>query len=509
MGVYLMKKVFIISAATLFFTICLTSISANDITIKTEPVEFREVELSRFEKIKTNLSHTEFEEDLGALCYLISTGYAGYEDMIENGFSIDSFKEQILSEFKEKEEINSRDFYFALVNGLKPFINDSHFMIAHFTDLYSFSTRKFCAWSDIFVKKDGDNYSVTESNLPAVKKGDIFTDDTTYLFYYPSKGKDTYRIGFLTDITPEIKKDFSFNNGSISVPLKQDGAIERRPMKYKSFETKDSAYIELNDFLRPEADSPQRKSADIVFNKFINLGQKYNSKKNIILDLRSNSGGLTELPLAFIFSLYTNKNFNDTDTLLDRLATWDTESFFERKQILSPSYYQILAQYEESRNNIPGKMFADSKITTQKQKTERIVVKNILKPSKLFSRGSKFKGKLIILTDRNTVSAGEGAILFAKQIFGNDKVYTVGENTYGMAEYWNVFDVQLQNSKMNIHTSFSRNETMRKNELWHGEGTGLYPDYWCTGSDLNETIFMITGDKEMKEKLKNIEFYLM
>ena len=504
-----MKKVFIFFTSVLFISLSSLSAYENDIIIKTEPVEFKEVQFSHFERIKTSLSREEFEKDLESLCYLLSTGYAGYEDMIKNGFSIESFEQNILDKFESKEIINSRDFYFSLEEGLKPYINDSHFIIAHFTDLYSFSTRKFCAWSDIFMCKEKDDYFVTESNVPYISANDKFTDEKQYLFYYPVKGKNIYRLGFLTEKGAATQKDFSFNNKTISVPLKMDGAIERRPMKFKDFSTKDSAYIEINDFMRPEAGSPQKMAAEIIFNKFINLGQKYNDKKNIILDLRSNSGGLTEMPLAFFFSLYTNKNYKDTDTIIERLSNWNHESFFESTQILSPAYYQILAQYEESRNNIPGKMFADSKITTQKQKPERIVVKNILKPSKLFSRGSKFKGKLIILTDRNTVSAGEGAILFAKQIFGNDNVYTVGENTYGMAEYWNVFDVQLPNSKINIHTSFSRNETMRKNEQWHGEGTGLYPDYWCTGCDLNETIFMITGDEEMKEKLKNIEFYLL
>lgn len=504
-----MKKVFIFFTSVLFISLFSLSAYENDIIIKTEPVEFKEVQFSHFERIKTSLSRKEFEKDLESLCYLLSTGYAGYENMIKNGFSIESFEQNILDKFEGKETINSRDFYFSLKEGLKPYINDSHFTIAHFTDLYSFSTRKFCAWSDIFLRKDKDDYFVTESNVPYISTNDKFTDEKPYLFYYPVKGKNIYRLGFLTEELTATQKDFSFNNKTISVPLKIDGAIERRPMKFKDFSTNDSAYIEINDFMRPEAGSPQKMAAEIIFNKFINLGQKYNDKKNIILDLRSNSGGLTVMPLAFFFSLYTNKNYKDTDTIIERLSNWNHESFFESTQILSPAYYQILAQYEESRNNIPGKMFADSKITTQKQKPEKIVVKNILKPSKLFSRGSKFKGKLIILTDRNTVSAGEGAILFAKHIFGNDNVYTVGENTYGMAEYWNVFDVQLPNSKINIHTSFSRNETMRKNEQWHGEGTGLYPDYWCTGCDLNETIFMITGDEEMKEKLKNIEFYLL
>lgn len=37
----------------------------------------------------------------------------------------------------------------------------------------------------------------------------------------------------------------------------------------------------------------------------------------------------------------------------------------------------------------------------------------------------------------------------------------------------------------------------------------FFPDYWVTGSDLNEAIYLITNDYKMKEKLKNIEFRLL
>lgn len=487
-----------------------TPLSAEEIVIKSEPAVFLPVEYCRFEKIKTSLTSDEFAQDLESLSYLLTNGYSGYEEMVEKGFNPQTFTETVSKKFAGQTEISSRDFYFALVENLKPYINDSHFFITHFTDGHCFSTRRFVRWSDVYVQKKGEKYTVTEDESGSVKKGDKYTGGEENLFYYPVKGRETYRIGLLAEENEKISEaDFSFEGKSVTVPVKLDGAIERRPMKYKDFETKDSAYIELNDFLRPEANSPKRKAADIIFNKFTNLGQKYNKKKNIIWDLRSNSGGLTELPVTFLFTLYTNKAYKDTDELVSRLAEWNAESFFEKKQIYSPAYYQILEQYYEIRGNLQEKALTSMNVERQKQKSERIVVQNVLKPSNLFSKGAKFKGKLIILTDRNTVSAGEYAILYAKHILGEENVTVIGENTFGMASYWNVFDIQLPNSKMTVHTSFATNETIRKNEKWHGEGTGLFPDWWCSGSDLNDAIFLISGDNEMKEKLKNIEFYLM
>ena len=39
---------------------------------------------------------------------------------------------------------------------------------------------------------------------------------------------------------------------------------------------------------------------------------------------------------------------------------------------------------------------------------------------------------------------------------------------------------------------------------WHGEGIGIFPDFWSTSEDLNETIFLATKDEAMKEKLSKI-----
>ena len=506
--------------------------------IKREPCDYLELEYGRYEKIKTSLTRDEFEKDLTHLCYLLNTGYAGYEDMLEKGFVTEEFRSKVQEKFNGSKEINSRDFYFAILEGLKPYINDSHFFLNHFRDANSLSTRKFCAWSDIYVRKNdsgkvknassgkiaaaGDNassiekassltFTVTESGEDRVKTGDIYTGNEAFLFNYPLKGKDIYRIGIMSEEnTKPFTASFSFNGSEIPVSVKQDTAIERRNnMKFKEFSTKDSAYIELNDFMLPDINAPSRKASEIIFDKYIRLGKKYNGKKNIILDMRTNNGGNATYAAAFLYCLRNNYEPLNAGQLLENLDKWSSQSFFVRKQINSPAYYKVARDIYESRNLLLDRNEYARFLEQSKTCSERIVTKNILQPSKLFSKPSRFKGKLIILNDRNTVSAGEFTTLYAKHILGEENVFVLGENTYGMAEYWNVIDVQLPCSKIVIHTSFATNETIKENEKWHGEGCGLYPDWWCTGSDLNESIYKLTKDKEMKEKLKNIEFYLL
>lgn len=505
-----MKKVYQIMFYVLFTAIVANIIFADEITLSSESVEYRKLEYSRYQRVKGLLTPEEYFEDLEALEYLITAGYAGYEEMVERGFNVKNFHKNITEQFDDKDEIITRDFYFAVTKELKPYISDSHFIISHYTDTTSFSDRKFVAWSDIFVTNNGEEYLVSESTVPEINKGDKFNGSQENLFYYPVKGKETYRIGVLTDSdTQKTSKTFTFNSRDFSVPLKQDGAIQVRPMKFKEFETENSAYIALNCFLFPEAEDSASRAANIIFKKFINLGKKYNKKKTIILDLRTNMGGDPLIPLRFSYGLYKNCKTDLQGPVSTKLSKWHSNSFFERKQIYSPAYLEIYKGYLLARNYTGQANNISRQIEEIKKAPVRKLVLKTLNPSGMFKKKPKFKGKLIILTDRNTVSAGEFAIIQAKHILGEKNVIVVGENTWGMAAFWNIMDVQLPNSKINIHTAFGTGETIRKNKNWHGEGTGLFPDYWCTGNDLNETIFMISGDTEMKEKLKDIEFRLM
>ena len=112
-----------------------------------------------------------------------------------------------------------------------------------------------------------------------------------------------------------------------------------------------------------------------------------------------------------------------------------------------------------------------------------------------------YDGRIVILIDRNTMSASEEAVFLAKKAVGADKVFVVGENSGGCFEYVDILDYALPNSGIYLHLADKKITSLSENPQWHGEGFGIYPDYWAIGTDLNDTIFMITQDEELKEKL--------
>ncbi len=100
-------------------------------------------------------------------------------------------------------------------------------------------------------------------------------------------------------------------------------------------------------------------------------------------------------------------------------------------------------------------------------------------------------------------------ILITAKSFGQDKVTVIGENSCGMATYWNLYTLRLPCSGIGVHVALDKSYTLDSYNAWHGEGTGILPDWWSDGKDLNQTIFLITQDEEMKERLKDIGKHLI
>lgn len=509
-GISFMKKNIFAFSLVFISVFCF----AKEIAVKTEPCEFKEISLFETYRPKTFLSYEELNADIDMLCYILSCGYAGYEDMLSRGFDLEKFQSGLLGEFKDKTEIETRRFYFSAKEKLIPYINDAHFQLINFYDIYSFCEKEICFWTNIFVRKnENGEYFVAESKNGEVKTGEKYADSLENLFYYPCKSGDIFRLGIMSSGKAE-KSDFQFegNDGKtyrISAELFDDGAIEVRPMKYKEFESSGSAYIALNSFMIPAEESPSRKAAEIVFEKFINSGKKYNGKGNIIIDLRGNQGGESMIPGLFLYSLHADRKIKNLSKDYKKAEEWFSSSFSKTNLVFSPVFVQADYMLAE-RRGLSGKEKRkySSYLKKIKENPERIVLRDERERSNLFDKESRFKGKLIFLTDRNSVSAAEIFVLMAKEIFGNEQVFVLGENTYGMASYWNVITIELPNSRIGVHTAFTKNLAFEKYPEWHGEGYGIYPNCWTLGSDLNETIFFLTGDKEMKEKLKDIEFRL-
>lgn len=499
-----MKKIIFI---VFYFFATFLAFSESQIILE-EKCSYKQISLFENEKyIKQQNFYEELYEDMETLCYILSVGYAGYEEMVLKGFNINSLKNNFINAYKNLSQIDTKNFIHFLKNELAPFISDSHFQIIGKQSISNFIEKKTCYWTDVFVEKQNQDYFSIYSNQ-YIPDGLKYNDNKENLFFYPTKGNNIFRIGIISS-KKQDKVEINFSGKNYNFITKDDNAIEKNTLRYKTIETNSSSYIALNTFYLPFSEDSSRKSTEKILNKFIDCGAIYKDKKNIILDLRSNQGGNAAYPASFLYKLYSKKRIKDNAKLISLMDNWFVYSFSDRENIISPVSCEAEFLLNSKRNTFSNYKKDVSKIEKMKKDPLKIIEQHGFDKSKLFKDKSSFNGKLLIIVDRNTMSAGELVIPLAKKILGNEQVITIGENTYGAASYWKVITLELPNSKIGINTTFSSNKMIADYLDWHGEGYGFFPDYWATGSDLNEAIYLITNDDEMKEKLKNIEFRLL
>ncbi|WP_287046712.1 S41 family peptidase [Treponema sp.] len=504
-----MKKNIIISIFLLFLFFCFAK--ENRILISSEPVEYKNIILSQSGKQKSIISYQEMLEDLDSLIYFIKTAYIGYDDLLKNGFDEKQFKLYFEELYKNQKEINSYNLFNSFANYLRPFPEDVHFSI--FTSQSGNGAELFRGskiyFSDIFIRKAENNFFVAESNESFVKKGSVFTGNEENLFYYPSKGEDIYRLGVFSK--EKIQKAvFLFEGKSVEVSVSDDKEfLMQNLIKYHEIETENSGYASLSSFLFPDNDSPYRRGADIVFEKFVNLGIKWRNKKNIIIDLRSNLGGRIYIGNAFIYSFICQKKHLDLEKDEKAIDKWKEITLSGELELESPAYLQNKLYYIENLGETNAYYYKQykKKLKEQKKNPQIKIFKN--ERYNFDKITTDFNGNLIILVDNHSASASEELVFLAKKIMGNDTVKIIGENTFGCDTYVDVLFYFLPNSHLSIKLGAQKNIAVSTLPEWHGEGLGIFPDYWSKGEDLNETIFFVTQDEEMKKKLFDIENRLM
>lgn len=492
----------------LIITIICLNVFSEEKLISSVPVALNESFVPQEVPYKSSITYEQLLEDLDMAVYYLETAYAGYESMVKNDFNTEKFKKAISEKYKEQEIIETRSVFFDISRELKNYVNDVHFQVINNKEYEGVTQSKKFYYSKIFVEKIESEYLVQKSEETHIKPGDKYMGSIENLFYYPVKGKNSYIIGQISESMP---KDFniSFDEINKKVTLYDDGAINSSSLiKYHEIETQDSGYVSLSSFLIPDSDSQYFKGAKIIFNKFANLYSKWKNKKNIIIDLRGNLGGRASFSIYLIYSMFQKNIKPYSEKKHSKYDLWLDKYFNDYITIESPAITQAHAKYY--------KITQDKKEEKHYKKLYRKQLKN--PERKIFSHKktndtkhleSTFSGNLIILTDRNTASAAEQTAILAKIFLGDDKVYILGEKSMGCAEYWDIIDYALPNSGIYLHLGSENQKSFEICPNWHGETYGVYPDFWSLGKDLNETIFLVTNDEKMKEKLKDIENRLL
>ncbi|MCQ2574133.1 MAG: hypothetical protein MJ182_09575 [Treponema sp.] len=124
-----------------------------------------------------------------------------------------------------------------------------------------------------------------------------------------------------------------------------------------------------------------------------------------------------------------------------------------------------------------------------------------------YLEGKKYKGKIIIITDRTTkyedfieYETKTGTWNNGVQEKGNLNWIVIGENSFGVQKY-------ITNADWNYKTDdfhFSPLPLKTNNYAVCEEGVGVFPDVWAVGDeDILKTLEFLTGDKEIRNLVKN------
>lgn len=475
---------------------------------KSKGCEFREPCFPVHGNARRNeISCSQLKTDIEYFCYYLETAYAGYEKMEENGFCAEQFADFFLEKYAGFDFIDTKKLMNEYLEYMKKSVADGHFSIS----MESGGNANYVApknkilFADTFLEERNGKYYVYKTDSEFLKADDEFTDSTEKLFFYPAKGKNIYRLGVFSASKTEAA-EFSFNNRTVKIPLFDDGNISADfRLKYHEIETEKSGYASISSFLLPEKNSARRKGSEIIFKKFVSLSERWFSKENIIIDLRSNNGGEINYIEAFLYFLYFG-NYND----FNEKQAKKIDDFFEAN-IFTKTIFDSPAINFAKLNFLNEYKVPNSKehIKTAKQRLKKHKKNPQVKQWKqsannLIEEKPKFRGKLIFLIDRNSVSAAELFVLSAKLLFGQENALAIGENSYGSLDYGEIYNYLLPESGIAVSLASERMDFAKELSQWHGDGLGIFPDYWSTGEDLNETIFLATKDEAMKEKLGKI-----
>lgn len=513
-----MKKVLWAAVVFMLAGIGFAKVNAeeSEYLIKTEPCEYQETlaEIGNPGFYKGEISFEELEKDLNNLKYILETCYAGYEAAVEKGLDTAVMVTNVLKQFEGKNPVYTRDVGKAIYNELKGKIVDTHFNIAlgnFVNQCLFFANHEQVYFSDLYVDDSEKEKFLIEN--PEVK-----------LFPYYRENKLTNRAGIFSETDVE-KIEVKVNGKKQTLLLskyKVDTPSEMPLIKEK--QTAQTAYVRFESFMPRDF-----KASNINIEKFKDVANKNKDKTNIIIDLRSNGGGMTKIVLESLRNFVFDKNLiskKNEDAFFKALQNKNLEITSGSYEIVSPGvinqqvvmldmiknntskkdkdYKEICIEYKkklkclEMLKNNPKKEYYDSYGFSWGKDYKKV-------KAVPFPNEPAYKGRLFILTDRNSASASELYCFIAKKYLGKNTII-IGENTLGCIEYGNVYYYTLPNSRLSFHVSAATyGPSFNTFSNWHGEGKGIYPDIWATDEDMLETIIAVTGDEGLREILKGMQ----
>jgi len=464
--------------------------------IKNKIIPFDFESLSKYVELK-EISFGQMENDLEEFCYILENCYAGFEAAKAKGLNIEKEKNTIVSSLNKNLVVKISDFAEILYKRFSPFISDTHFSI-NSSDQSSSVNYRFIKnlkiyFSDFYIIKEDGNVYVFETTDEAIKTGSTvqLVNITDYMFEYPSKGKNVYRLGILsekkvTEITIII------DNKEVVLPVFEEKSNNEN-FSFAIKECNQAAWIRYN---RCCFDNDEEKNQLIEFS---NSADKCKNKDIIILDIRGNIGGDDSYSLKFFSDLYFN-NKKKSEKFLKKYCGY--EKWIYSLASVKSSVYAFNKYCDISVQS--NKKMLDKLRNLEKKllRKPQLIIETFIESKDKLNKPS-YNGKIFILTDEAVASSGESileqAYLFFKK---KNQVIQIGTNTSGCASFGNLSFYHLSNSGLQVTCGFTDfTGKITKSNKFKGEGKGFYPDYWCSVKDLKKTIESVLTVKKEDELL--------
>lgn len=420
-------------------------------------------------EIPIHISKKEAIEDIQMIEYLLKTSYSGLEYWEHKGVDFKLYFSHLRDFISGKDTVNTNEFEGKLSEILKQ-INDGHIAIigAKYNWAYKHKSIYFC---DILVEKANNGlFKVIDSRFNMVRIGDLFTQKAgeEHLFRTLSpSNKDHYLIGVLSyDFT--ASKQLSFNNETILVPF------HKSRLMYSKFDDPEPFYIEKETKFPIIRASSFADEQYVYMRRFMELGNELRNEKRIILNLFYNGGGSSVFPQTFI------KNLNSR-------SEWDINWAI----LASPAIAQYFAKYDPRSLTDISPSFRHTVLANRKKDEQ--YRKTPVRSWEFGETHSKepygsYNGTLIILANRRVLSAAEAMIGYSKSVKNR---IVIGENTAGVAQFSDVQQYLLPNSKLIV--KLPRQILLIPD---FEECIGFLPDYWLDSMEPTKEVLRWLADPD-------------
>ena len=407
-----------------------------------------------------SLSTAEALEDIEMLEYLWKTSYSGYEYWKYHGVDFDSFSTSLKSWASQSPQIKTLEFETRATSILQE-IYDGHISFIG-AGYYGAYRHKAVYFTDILVEEMASGeFQVIDSQNDRVRVGAVFTQAEKASYLFPTlspPGKKQFLVGLFT-YTPQRSIELSFDDEMLEIPLRRNRLLLAHfddPSPYYIDRINGIPIMRITGFAGP---------AQPFMQDFMQSGYELQKEDLLLINVFNNGGGSSIYPQTFL-------------TNLNGLVKWE----IHWAELTSPAIAGYYSNYAVGPSTPPATKHLVSRYARQYEKLQSFPTK-----SWAFDRDEnkqvegKFSGKLILMTNRRVLSAGENLVGASASL--KDRI-TIGENTGGSAQFSSTCEYVLPHSRLILNLP-------RQLIFIPGleECVGYLPDYWLdTHEPLKESL---------------------